>query len=255
MTRVVAIIAALALWLAGCASDSPVAVRVGDATITQASVTHWMTILSPAGKEKALDFLISSAWLAGEARELALGITQSDVEAHFKAKVASAYPGGTHELHEYLNASHQSEADAKLGVERELITAAIEHKLAAAEPAITPAQVAAYYAGHKQRFSVPEMRTLQITNRKSTAQGQQLRREVAAGMSFASMSQSTVVDRPAKLGEGGVQPIDSREKAPLERAMFSAKVGVLTGPIKFRVDYFVFEVTRIAPPPTSLSPQ
>jgi hypothetical protein len=35
--------------------------------------------------------------------------------------------------------------------------------------------------------------------------------------------------------------------SPRSGAIFTAKPGVLTGPIKFRVDYFMFEVTRIEP--------
>jgi parvulin-like peptidyl-prolyl isomerase len=192
-------------------------------------------------------FLISTAWLRGEAAEQGLGISPGLVEAHVKEKIASSYPGGEQEFHEYLRASKQTEADVKLSVERGLIAGAIEQRLAGAEAKITAAQVAAYYNQHKARFAVPEARTLQITNRKSTAQGEQIKREVAAGKSFAGMSQSAVIDRPAKIGDNGPNIKDGLEKKALELAIFAARPGVLAGPVRFRVDYYVFEVRKIVP--------
>lgn len=249
MKRACPLIVAVALCLTGCgeSGDTSVAVRFDSSAITRASVKHWMAVLSPAGQTKTLSFLISTAWLKGEATELGRGVSHAQVQRRLQQKIASSYPGGQAEFSAYLKASGQTRADVQLGIERELASAAIEHALAAAQAKVTPAQVAAYYASHRQRFAVSETRTVQITNRKSTAQGEQVRREVAAGKSFASISQRVVMQRPAKLGMGAVDAKDMLELDTLERAIFSAPQGVLSGPVKFRVDYYVFEVRKIAP--------
>jgi hypothetical protein len=115
-------------------------------------------------------------------------------------------------------------------------------------PPVTHGEVTDYYARHKQSFVVPERRTLEMTNRKSAAAVYALEREVEHGRSFASLASVQSVVRqhitPAAVIPAGRR--EAREKALLEKLIFSAKPGTLIGPVKLRVDYLAFEVIGIA---------
>jgi len=241
----------LGLLACGSASDTPV-VRVGDTVISGAAINHWMVVLAggsvdgssserrAALRQQALDFLIASDWTIGEAADQGLRVSPREVTQRVTAKERAAFPSGEAELHEFQHATGQSAADTSFEAKAELAASEIREALARRQPAITPAQIAGYYTHHGQLFVIPERRQLLITNRKSVAAIARLKQEVASGRSFANMSQSDTADRPSTRGGSG-------EATALERAIYSAKAKVLTGPIRKGVDYFAFEVLRITP--------
>jgi parvulin-like peptidyl-prolyl isomerase len=191
-------------------------------------------------KQQALGFLISSDWTIGEAAAQGIQISAREVAQRVAAKKRAAFPSGEAEADEFEHATGQSVADTSFEARAELAASKLHEAIVRREPAITPAQIASYYAHHRQLFVNPEQRQLLITNRKSPAAVVAIKKEVNAGRSFAAISQSDSVVRPDKQGGSG-------EVTALERAIYSAKANVLTGPIRKRVDYFVFEVLRITP--------
>jgi parvulin-like peptidyl-prolyl isomerase len=246
-----------ATWLAvvglaacGGSASSTVVVRVGEAAISRAAVDHWMTVLAggrvggssserrQALKQQALGVLISSDWALGEAADEGLEVSGREIARHGAEKVRTAFPGGEAELHEFQRATGQSGADTVFEAKAELAAAKIRQAVVRKEPRITRAQIVRYYARNKELFVIPERRELQITNRKSAAEVATLRKEIESGRSFAAASQSDTVDRPSESHGGGRADV-------LEKAIYSAKPNVLTGPVKRRVDYYLFEVTRI----------
>lgn len=265
-TSVAALIAAVSLGACGSSNTRSVAVRIGSITISKATVAHWMTgmaagrsIADPSERQalrrQALDVLISSQWLIGEVQDEGLGISEVEARKALERKRSSAFPGGEEEFREFLKATGQSRADIMLEAKTELASAKLLRALRDREPKVTDAQILAYYEKNRLRYAVPERRELEITNRKSAAEVEQLRREVAKKVNLADVTRLTWFARPYTLHphEGEVRPTaerslplkDSIERAPLEQAIFTAKKNVLTGPVRFRVDYFLFELKRI----------
>jgi hypothetical protein len=158
------------------------------------------------------------------------------------SKEKAVFPGGKAEVREFQHASGQSPADARFEAAAELAVSKLRHALAQKQPAVTSAQVADYYAHHQSLFAIPERRELLITNRKTPAQVAALKKEVASGRSFAAMSQPYTAERPSAASRA------AEPETALEKAIYSAKPKVLTGPVKHWVDVYVFEVLRIKPP-------
>jgi len=189
-------------------------------------------------RKQALDFLISSQWLIGEAGERGVRLSAREVEQRFKAKKSASFPGGPEEFHEFLKQTGQKVSDVMLEVRAGVADSRLRQMLVSKEHEITQAQIAAYYHGHKHRFTVPEQREFEATNRKTTADANKLKREVESGKtSFDSVSRRGTAERPQKLIPG----------SKLEAALYSAKPHVLIGPVKQRVDYYLLEITRITP--------
>lgn len=242
------------LALLGCGGGRPgaVAVRVGDATITGAEVRHWVSVMAagdpPAAgtarartlTEHALRFLISADWLAGEARERSLAISDAEVASAVAREQRAIAPSGEPELASILAATGETRADLALEAKARVAEAKLRRAALARAPAVTAAEVAAYYRRNADRFVVPELRTVLITNRKTAGAARQIMHEVAAGRSFATYSHretfTVLPDVPA-----------TDLSRPLKLAIARARPGSLEGPVKAHVDDFVFEVTTIVP--------
>lgn len=246
------VVLVLATGLAACGGGSGgVAVRVGAATISREAIDHYALALAgghvPADaakqralREQALNALISSQWLVGEAAEQHLRLSSRELERQFDAKRNASFPGGQAEFREFLKQTGQTVANLMLEAKAELVASRLRQMLTSNEPPVAHAQVVAYYNAHRPLFVLPERRQLEATNRKHEAEADALKQEVMSGKrSFASVAPlRDTTERPKKL------LADDK----LEQAIYSAKLNVLVGPVKQRVDYYLLEVTQIIAP-------
>jgi hypothetical protein len=247
------------LGVTGCGGDVPggVAAHVGGADITSAAVEHRMATTAgghaasdpsrrQAQLEQAEDYLIASQWLLGEAARDGLTLTASEVSRQLAQKISTSFPGGASGLHEFLQVTGQNMADVSLEAKAELAVAKLREMLASREPPITPAQVSSYYAQHRQSFTIPERRELNIVAYGTRAAAQAIRLRVEAGKSFASMSEHQSIELPA-IAYSHTRGTD----AVLARAIHLARPHVLVGPVRFyRVayyDYYMLEVLGVTP--------
>jgi hypothetical protein len=248
--------------LSGCGAE-PVAVRVGEATITSEAVAHWMSVLAPehfvpdppkytrcvtrertlsppsawAGLEqecrqeyhtlerRALALLISSTWLTSTTAQDGLQISSRELETRVREGPESAAEGG-------------DAGDARLVAVAELAEAKIRRRLARSEHAVSDAEIADYYQAHRRQFLVPEKRYFDIENLKSQASALRIKREVESGRSrsFLSGILHEMIEQPSsKYGS---------EETSVRRAILHAKMHVLTGPLLVGGEHSLFEVTR-----------
>jgi hypothetical protein len=245
---------AASLSLLACArgtrASSKAAVRVGDAVITKATVDHWMSVmgggrLPPASaparirdlRRQALDLLITSAWLLGEAARQGLNVTAQEANRHRVEEQTSTSADGRVEAPRLLEGAGQTLADVGLQARAELASSRLVARARDDAPRVTRTEVARDYARHRRRFAVPELREARITNRKTWREAQAVRLEVERGASFMTRSERELV----RYATGK----DFRRRSPLERAIRTARPNALMGPLKQGVDYFVFELKRV----------
>jgi foldase protein PrsA len=71
---------------------------------------------------------------------------------------------------------------------------------------------------------------------------------VSSGKSFASVAKRVSID-PVSKARGGLLPevVKGQEEQSLSQAIFSAKPGVLSGPVKTPFGYYVFQVKSSTP--------
>jgi foldase protein PrsA len=240
---------AICVGACGTASPDSPAVQVGSTTIAPATVDHWASVMaagSPSARqaralrERALGLLISAQWAIGEASRRGVPVSGAEVRRRVAQRQKSSFPGGAAELHGFLKATGMTIADQELEAKAELASSKLQRVIQDSVPEVTAAEIAAYYERHSERFAVPESRTLLNTNRKSAAAAEQVKREVAGGKSFATLALPETVQLSHTLRA-------FRPKSHLEVVMLEAKPHVLIGPVRRRVDYFVFEVEKIVP--------
>jgi len=135
-----------------------------------------------------------------------------------------------------------------LRVKLNLLSSKIQQKIAKQKAKVTHAQIEKYYHENPQRYGVPEKRDLELILSKTEAAAKKAKAEVESGKSFASVAKASSVD-PTSKANGGQLPgvVKGQVEKSLDQAIFAAKKGVLSGPVKSPFGYYVFRVKNTTP--------
>jgi foldase protein PrsA len=201
-----------------------------------------------AYKQEVLDFLISTQWVLGEAAEQGVKVSAAEVKKQFETLKKEQFPKES-AYKAYLARSGESEADLLERVKLQLLARKLQEKVTKeAKKKPTKAQIAKYFNEHKAQYGKPESRNLEIVLTKGEAEAKSAKAEIESGKSFASVAKAVSID-PLSKNNGGVlnEVTRGEEEKALSEAVFAAKVGVLSGPVKTPFGYYIFEVTKVNP--------
>jgi foldase protein PrsA len=196
---------------------------------------------------EVLGFLISSEWVLGEASSLGVKISDKEVEKNFEKIKSQQFPKAA-EFEKFLKTSGQSVSDLLLRVKLNLLSSKIQQKIVKEKSKVSQAEIAKYYKENPKRFGVAEKRNLLIILTKTEAQAKKAKQEIESGKSFESIAKKVSIE-PTSKANGGKLPgvIKGQEAKALDTAVFAAKKGVLSGPVKTPFGYYIFEVQSITP--------
>jgi foldase protein PrsA len=198
-------------------------------------------------QQEVLGFLVSSTWVLGEAESLGVKISDKEVHKRFLQIKEQQFPKAA-EFEKFLANSGQTASDLLLRVKLNLLSSKIQQKIVKSKSKVTQAQVEKYYNEHKQRFEVPEKRSVNIILTKSEAAANKAKQEIASGKSFASVAKATSID-PLTKSKGGLLPevVKGQQEPALSNAIFAANKNTLSGPVKTSFGYYIFEVKSSTP--------
>jgi len=198
-------------------------------------------------QQEVLSFLISSSWVLGEAQALGVKVSDAEVKKQFEKIKNEEFPK-TEEFKKFLASSGQTVSDLLLRVKLNMLSTKIQQKISKEKKTVSAAEVEKYYKEHKSQYGTPEKRDLRVILTKNEAEAKQAKSEIESGKSFAEVAKSKSID-PTSKNNGGELPEVSKgqEAKALDEAAFSAKKGVLTGPVKTPFGYYVVEVKSIKP--------
>jgi foldase protein PrsA len=196
---------------------------------------------------EVLGFLISSQWVIGEGSALGVKVSDKEVKKRFAQIKEQQFPKPA-EFEKFLANSGQTVSDLLLRVKLNLMSQKIQQKIVKSKSNVSQAQVAKYYNEHKQRFEVPEKRSVNIILTKTEATASKAKSEISSGKSFASVAKSVSID-PLSKSKGGLLPevVKGQQEQALSAAIFSAKTNVLGGPVKTPFGFYVYEVKGVTP--------
>ncbi len=196
---------------------------------------------------EVLNFLIGLEWVLGEAP--AKGVKISDAEVHKQfIKIRTQQFPSTAEFEKFITNSGQTVSDLLLRVKYNLASQKLQQKILKSTPKVTQAQIQKYYNENKSRYGVPEKRSLQVVLTKTEAAAKSAKQEIESGKSFESVAKSKSID-PVSKTKGGLLPevAKGQEEKALDTAIFAAKKGALSGPIKTAFGYYIFKVLSSKP--------
>lgn len=198
-------------------------------------------------QQEVLGFLISSSWVLGEASSLGVKVSDKEVKKQFEKIKSQQFPKAA-EFEKFLKTSGQTVSDLLLRVKLNLLSSKIQQKIVKEKSKVSHKQIETYYKNNPKRFGVPEKRNLLIILTKTEDQAKKAKQEIESGKSFESVAKRVSID-PTSKSNGGKLPgvVKGQEEKSLDTAVFSAKKGVLTGPVKTPFGYYIFEVQSITP--------
>jgi len=201
-----------------------------------------------AYKQEVLDFLISSQWVTSEAEEQGVHVSEAEVKKQFDTLKSQQFPKEA-QFKEFLSRTGETEADLLMRVKLQLLARKIQEKVTnSAKKKPSKKEIEKYYNEHKSQYGKPERRNVDIILTKDEAGAKAAKAEVESGQSFASVAKRVSID-PLSKSNGGSLPEGTRgeEEKALDEAIFSAKVGVLGGPVKTPFGYYVYKVEKVLP--------
>lgn len=249
-----AVVALLLGALAGCGSggQNAVVVRVGGQVITKRAVDHWADVIRRGGafagsrgepargdsEQRALALLISSNALIDEAADKGFAVPAEAVDLALHEREEQV---GSSQFRQHLEATGQTAADVKFELEAELALGAMHQDMERRAMRVTPAEIADFYSKNRELFRPPELRVVDFKESLPSRQAATaFVRRVGAGQRFTEAGFRELVPRP-------LVATGRPDKIQLVRAIFSARTGVVSSPLRFFSAWTVFVVRKIIP--------
>lgn len=197
-------------------------------------------------RDQVLGFLLAATWVKGEAAELGIAVTPREVDRAFAEQKRQAFPKEA-DYKKFLRESGSTEADIRFQMEIELLQQRLVQRIVR-DIRVTADDVAAYYRAHPGDFTVPAGRDTVNVLTDTKAKALRARRALAQGRSWASVA--------AKYGSRGytgtrllvTRDMDDEDDPRFARAVFRASLRTITGPVRGRLGWYVFEVRRVTRP-------
>jgi foldase protein PrsA len=198
-------------------------------------------------RDQVLGFLIQTKWIAYEAAEQDVKVSDEDVLKTFQQQKQQSFPADK-DYSEFLKTSGYAEEDLLYRIRIDQLQAKLREKLTKGSDKVSQKEIQEYYDKNKQRFAQPERRDLRIVLTKTEDRANAAKRAIESGRSFGSVAREFSIDQASK-EQGGVllAVAKGQQEKALDDAVFKAEKGALTGPVKTQFGFYVFKVQKITP--------
>ena len=198
-------------------------------------------------RDQVLEFLIRGNWIEQETSKQNVKVSNKEVQRQIDAAVKQAFQDPK-QFQQFLVRSGLTQADVFYQQRNQLLQQKLTEKVTKSSNKVTDAQIQAYYDKNKSKFATPERRDIRIVLTKQKARAEQAKRALQSGQSWKSVAKRYSIDQASK-SQGGVLSgvAKGQQEKALDTAIFNAKKGKLTGPVKTQFGYYVLDVTDITP--------
>ena len=198
-------------------------------------------------KQQVMQFLVSAEWIQQEAKNQKVKVSDKEVQKQFADQKKQSFQKDA-DYKKFLANSGMTEADLIFRVKLDVISNSVRNKVIKGKDTVSDAQISSYYNKNKQRFAQPERRDLLVVLTRTKAKADQAKAALGSGQSWKSVAKKFSIDQASK-AQGGKLPgvAKGQQEKAFDDAIFSAKKGATTGPIKTQFGYYVFQVTKVTP--------
>jgi foldase protein PrsA len=198
-------------------------------------------------RDQVMQFLISSQWIQGEAKDQGVKVSDKDVQKQFAQTKKQSFPKEK-DFQNFLKTSGMTLDDIMFRVKLDALSSRLRTKIVKGKDKVSNGQISGYYNKNKSRFAQPERRNLRIVLTKTLARAQTAKAALQHGESWKSVAKKYSIDQASK-NQGGVllAVAKGQQEKALDTAVFAATQGKLTGPVKTQFGYYVFQVTKVIP--------
>jgi foldase protein PrsA len=198
-------------------------------------------------REQVLGLLFAFEWFDREAEERGVKVSDAEVKKSFEQQKKQSFPKEA-DYQKFLKESGYTEEDLFQQVRFDLVRKKLVEQVTKGKDKVSDQQVEDYYNENKTQFAQPERRDVSVilTKPKDKEKAQQAKAELEGGASWKSVAKKYSIDDASK-AQGGKLPAVAKgqqEKA-FDDAIFKAKKGVISGPVKTQFGWYVFRVDKI----------
>jgi parvulin-like peptidyl-prolyl isomerase len=198
-------------------------------------------------REQVLGLLISFEWIEREAKDQGITVSDAEVKKSFEEQKKQSFPKEA-DYQKFLKDQGQTNEDVLMRVRLDLLSQKIRDKVTKGKDQVSDQQIEDYYNKNKAQFAQPERRDLSIvlTKPKDKDKAEQAKAALESGESFKTVAKQYSIDDASK-AQGGKLPAVAKgqqEKA-FDDAIFKAKKGKISGPVKTQFGWYVFRVDKI----------
>lgn len=197
-------------------------------------------------RDQIMPSLIQARWYELEAEDRGINITEQEVKQRFTPLKQQTFPKEA-DYKKFLKSTGQSEDDLLDLVRNQIYQEKIREQVTKADNP-TAKEIEKQYKANKDQYSQPASRDLLIVFNSKKGKVEEAKAAIESGDSFADVAKKYSQDSASK-EQGGKFPgvTQGQFEKELDKAVFSAKKGVLVGPIKTQFGYYLVKVTKTTP--------
>ncbi|WP_354701499.1 hypothetical protein DSM112329_01817 [Paraconexibacter sp. AEG42_29] len=240
--------------------DSAVAAVAGK-PITNASLAHWVSVYTSANtgaakpttaqaRTAAFELLAGSAWIEKEAERQKVVVTPAEASKATNDYLTQAATSTKLSRAALLKQLGTNLTDLNFQQRVSLLAGKLQEKIVKALPAPTAAAISKAYTEDAQLWAKPSQRTVDVIIAETQAKANAARQALANGSTFAEVNQKYSSNSTLSGSGGAIQDLTPGSTDPeVERPIFSAVEGRLTGPVKAGTGFMVFKVSKVTAQP------
>jgi foldase protein PrsA len=195
--------------------------------------------------QQTMATLIQTAWVEGEAQKQGITVTDTAINQQLAQTKKTSFPTAA-AYDKFLKTSGMTQADVLDRVRVQLLAQRITQKIQQGAAAVSEAQIQSYFNQHRAQFALPERRDLDIILTKTQAQASRAKAAVESGTKWAAAAKKYSTDPASKANGGLLRGVaKGQEDKALDQAAFTAKKGVVVGPVHGQFGWYVVRVVTI----------
>jgi foldase protein PrsA len=198
-------------------------------------------------RDQVLSFLIAANWVEAEAADQGVKVSDAELDRAIEEVRKASFPKQA-DFERYLRQSGLTMADVRFQTRVEQLQTKLIDKINKGQREVSDEQIRRYYEQNKARFGQPERRDVEVVLTRTRKRAEQARRALDSGTSFRAVVRRFSEDDTTKGSGGKIEDVvrgQQLEKA-LDEAVFRAKEGEISGPVKTQFGHYVFRVTDVA---------
>jgi foldase protein PrsA len=200
-----------------------------------------------AVKQQVMQYLVSSDWIVGEAKNRGLSASDQEIQRQFAQTKKQSFPNDK-AYQKFLATSGQTVDDLLFRVKLDVLSNKIREDVTQGTSNVSQSAIEDYYNKNAQQFSQPERRDLEVILTKDQAKANQAKKQVASGANWGQVAKRLSTDPASKNQGGKLLGVTKGQQDPAFDAAISAAVtGKVAGPVKTGAGYYVFRVTKVTP--------
>jgi len=195
--------------------------------------------------------LVETVWLAAEAEELGVTVTEKQIENELANIKKQNFPTEK-AFEEFLETAHYTPEEVNEKVELTILGNKVKEKVLAEVQPPTNAEIEAYYEAEKAtQFTEKPTRDVRVIVNKDKGEVEKAKEALEADDSAASWKKvaAKYSSDPTTKTKGGLQKSIPEEilTGALKTAIYGSEEGELIGPTKFQGQYLLTEVVGLNP--------